>query len=106
MKLLYNEIASKTIQKLIINSLEQALYQAIVQIDGEEYIVWETDEKPLLKHSMGKLRELFQHLEIEEVVLRQESPYDEMIGQAAISSSNRLEIPLAKNTTKVPKWTH
>ena len=97
MKLLFSQLSSFTIQKLVINSLEQALYQAIVVIDGNEHVVWESDKKVLLKHNLTELRELFEKLDIPEIVLRHESPYDEMIGCPPKTHSNRLEVKLAKN---------
>ena len=97
MKLLFNNLSSCSIQKLIINSLEQALYQAIVMIDGKEHIVWESDRKVLLSRNLMELRELFKTLDIPETVLRHESPYDEMIGLPVNRHSNRMEVPLGKN---------
>ena len=98
MKLLLNNLSSYKIQKLIINSLEQALYQAIVVIDGEERIVWENDKKVLLSRNLMQLRELFETFDIPETVLRHESPYDEMIGfPVNRGSSNRMEVQLGKN---------
>ena len=106
MKLLYKDLSSKSIEKLIINSLEQALYQAIVIIDGEEKVVWQSKEKTLLTRNLTKMREYFEHMEIKEIVLRHESPYDEMIGQAPKNSSNRLEVKLGSNPYAIPKHLH
>ncbi len=98
MKVFYNELPSQQIQKLVINSLEQALYQAIVVIDDEEWPVWEDDKKTLVTRSLVHMRERFEHLEIPTVVLRQESAYDEMIGQASRKARNRMEVPLGRTT--------
>ena len=96
MKLLLNNLPFCSIQKLVINSLEQALYQAIVVIDGVEHIVWESNEKVLLSRNLMQLRELFKAFDIPEIALRHESPYDEMIGLSANCESNRIEVQLSK----------
>lgn len=97
MKIVFDELASKNIQALIIQSLDCSLYRAIVVIDNDEYVVYK-DDKPFVRRNLVVLREAFAHLRIERRVLRQESAYDEMVGQAVKSSSNRLEVPLGKNT--------
>ena len=97
MKLLFNKLSSCSIQRLIINSLEQALYQAIVVIDDKEHIVWGSDKKVLLSRNLMELRELFETLDIPETVLRHDSPYDEMIGLPVNRDGNRMEVPLGKN---------
>ena len=106
MKLFYKDLPSKRIEKLIINSLEQALYQAIVIVDGEEQVVWQSDQKTLLTRNLTKMREYFEHMDINEIVLRHESAYDEMVGQAPKDSSNRLEVKLGSNPYAVLKNLH
>lgn len=96
MKLYYNDLSSTTLQKLIINSLEHALYQAIVVIDGEEHIVWKNDKETLTTRSLVKMREHFEDFDVSDIVLRQESAYDEMIGLNTGSGNNRMEVPLGK----------
>jgi hypothetical protein len=103
MKIRYQDLTRFAIDKLIINSLEQALYQAIVVIDGEEHVVWEDNHKTLMTRSMSKLREMFETLDIPEVSLRHESPYDEMVGQPAKPGSNRLEVPMGRIENPMPK---
>lgn len=94
MKIYYSDLPSLTIQKLIITSLEQALYQAIVVVNGEEHIVWKDDEKTLTTRNLTQMRELFESFELSDIVLRQESAYDEMIGISTEQGKNRLEVPL------------
>ena len=106
MKLLLKDLTSKCIDKLIINSLEQALYQAVVVIDGEEHLVWKSQDKTLITRNLTKMREHFEKLDIKEIVLRHESPYDEMVGQPPKSGTNRLEVPLRQNPYSVPKHLH
>lgn len=96
MKVLVGDITNYPIDKLIINSLESSLYQPIVEIAGQEHLVWEDEEHYMSRRSLIELRELFDSVDVGEVVLRQESAYDEMVGQAPKHNSNRLEIPLSR----------
>ena len=106
MKLLYKQLSTMRIDKLIINSLEQALYQAIVVVDDVEHVVWQSDEKTLTTRNLTKMREHFEKLDIAEIVLRHESAYDEMVGQPTKNGNNRLEVPLRKNPYAVLKHLH
>ena len=96
MKILFDDISSYQVEKLVINSLQNALYQAMVVIDQEEHVVWEDKNKALVTRNLVKMRERFQNMTFPETVLRQESAYDEMVGLDTRSASNRMEIPLGK----------
>lgn len=106
MKLLYKNLHKVKIEKLIINSLEQALYQAIVVVDGVEQVIWKDDMKTLLTRNLTEMREFFEHMDIKEMVLRHESPYDEMVGHPEKGTDNRLEVPLGRTVYTTPKQFH
>ncbi len=106
MKLLLKQLSNHKIDKLVINSLDQSLYQAVVQIGNEEHIVWETHEKPLITRNLMEIRGFFEELNIKEAVLRHESAYDEMIGHPVSDGTNRLEVPLDVNPYSTAKWLH
>ena len=97
MKILFDDISSYQVEKLVINSLQNALYQAMVVIDQEEHVVWEDKNNALVTRNLVKMRERFQNMTFPEIVLRQESAYDEMVGLDTCSASNRMEIPLGKS---------
>ena len=103
MKLFYKDLASSPIEKLVINSLEQSLYQALVVIDGEEQLVWHDERKTLTTRSLSAMRELFEAFEVAEVVLRHESSYDEMIGLGSADGGTRMEVPLGKSIYPQPE---
>lgn len=102
MKLLFDDLSSYSIQKLIFNSIDQALYQVIVVIDDTEHVVWESEKKTLISRNLMQLREKCEVLKVSEKVLRHESAYDEMIGLASKGVSNRMEVPLANNPYAEP----
>lgn len=97
MKILLKNLPKYRIEKLVICSIEQALYQALAVIDGEERLVWESDKQCFRSRNLMEFRESFEHLDIPEIVLRHDSVYDEMIGLSEGISNNRLEVPLDQN---------
>lgn len=103
MKFLISELEFHCIEKLVIQSLELALYQAMVVVDGEEHLVWENEKKILVTRNLSDIRDKFQPFKIPQTVLRHESPYDEMIGQPT-GTGNRMEVALGSNPYAVPKW--
>jgi len=98
-KVYYKDLAKYKIEKIIICSLDQSLYQALLSIDDAEHLIWENNAKPLKTRSLMKMQESFDELEIDELVLRQESAYDEMVGLGA-KGSNRMEVRLSKKPFK------
>ena len=83
---------------LVIDSLELALYQVLVDIGGREALLTEDNGKILRRHSLNAAREALQGLPVSRLTLRHRSAYDEMIGQPAREESNAMEVPLALET--------
>ena len=79
---------------VIIHSLDQALYQVTVIVEGAERLLVDADQKPLRSHSLQQMREVLARLPVASLVLRQQSAYDEMIGQGMREGDNTLEVPL------------
>jgi len=78
-----------------IHSLEQALYQVTVIVDGQECLLTEDDGKTFRRHSLSAVHKALQVLPLKCLTLKQQSAYDEMIGQPAREGDNALEVPLA-----------
>lgn len=106
MKIKYRNLTDYQVDKLIIVSLEQALYQAIVVIDDEEHVVWDSDTQLVQSRTLNRIKERFETLAIPQVVLRHESPYDEMVGQPQKGHSNRMEVPLGMKPNPLPDKLH
>ncbi len=81
---------------VIVHSLDLALYQVSVVIDGAEHLLTSEDGRPLRGRSLQQVREILAPLPVASLVLRQQSAYDEMIGQPAREGDNTLEVPLEK----------
>ncbi len=80
--------------RAVIRSLDQALYQVTLVLDGEERLLTENSGRVFRRHSLLEVREALQRLPLSSLVLRQDSAYDEMIGQPARDGDNTLEVPL------------
>ncbi|HDM8195349.1 TPA: hypothetical protein P0E36_001472 [Vibrio harveyi] len=85
------------IDKLVIHSLDLALYQVSVLVDGEEHFVTDDKGKFLRAHSILELQKQCRNLKTNKQVLRQQSAYDEMVGQPSRSGTNELEVLLKDN---------
>ena len=80
---------------VIVHSLDQALYQVTIVMNGQESLLVENDGGVFRRHGLEGVRRALVDLPVASLVLRQESAYDEMIGQPLREGSNRLEIPLS-----------
>lgn len=99
-KVFYKDLSKFKIQKIVICSLDQSLYQALMVNDDIEQLIWVSNSKPLKTRSLMKMQELFEGLDVDELVLRQESAYDEMVG-LDVKVSNRMEVRLSKKLYKI-----
>jgi hypothetical protein len=80
----------------IVHSLEQALYQVTVVVDGEERLLIDNDGRVFRRRNLTAVREALQVLPITQLSLRHQSAYDEMIGQPMREGVNTLEVPLGQ----------
>ncbi len=80
------------IEKVILHCHDQSLYLVSVIIDGKEEYV--TDGKGNFLKSFNKLelQTRFSDMFVGEMLLRQKSPYDEMIGMPPSDTDNTLEV--------------
>ena len=83
------------IEKVIVHSLDCALYQASVLSGGCEKFVTDKDGKLLRSRSVLEMQAHFKGLDVQAMVLRQASAYDEMVGQPLRTEDNVLEVPLS-----------
>ena len=87
---------------VIIHSLDQALYQVTVSIDGDIYLLTEGSGSILRRHSLQQVRELLREMPVESIKLRHQSAYDEMIGQPVRTEDNTLEVSLSLDVLGSP----
>lgn len=85
------------LQKVIVHSLEMALYQVSVVINNVEYYVQESNGEFVKALSPLHIQKRFEDIAYAQMMLRHTSAYDEMCGQAEKISSNMLEVPFGQN---------
>lgn len=83
-----------SLDQVIIESLEQALYRLEVVVDNTVYFVNEAPGKSLTRRNIVDLQSLLTPFIVGKMYLRQLSPYDEMIGHPVNQYSNELLVPL------------
>ena len=88
---------------VIIHSLDRALYQVTVLQHGREQLLVAGCGRPFRSHNLQQVRETLQGMPVSSIALRQQSAYDEMIGQPARQEANTLElaVPLSDSTPSV-----
>jgi hypothetical protein len=102
--LLFKELLEfDRIDKVIIESLEQALYRVEVEIKGQVYYVLESPGKILSRRSILQIQEILMQFTIGRIFLRHVSPYDEMIGLEENAQSNQLLIPIGNFFEDMPE---
>ena len=87
-------LALGRVDKVIVESLEQALYRLKVEHQGQRFYVIERAGKSLTRRSIVALQALLGPLVIDAMFLRHHSPYDEMIGLESAAGGNELLVPL------------
>lgn len=94
MKLRIADLASyPALKKVIVHSVDQMLYIITVVIDGHEHLLYKNDGSPFRTSRMSEIHQALAQANAEETVLRQQSPYDEMIGLPPREGENTLEVP-------------
>lgn len=86
------------IEKLIAHSLDVALYQVSVQVQGVEYRVKKNSDAFISFRNPIDIQRAFRQFKCQSMVIRHQSAYDEMVGQPVRSQSNALEVPFGLNT--------
>ncbi|MGH1486616.1 MAG: DUF6482 family protein [Cellvibrionaceae bacterium] len=93
------------LDKVIIESLEQALYRVEIEVEGNVYYVIEARGKSLTRRSILEIQALLTPYTIGKMFLRQTSAYDEMIGLESTDDSNELLVPLGNYFEHIPDVT-
>ncbi len=87
----------KVIDKVIIHSLDCSLYQVSIEQNGRETWVMDKNGQPMTARNILELEAKFERFQVNSMVLRHESAYDEMVNQPVRQGSNRMEVPIGRN---------
>lgn len=80
--------------KVIVESLEQALYRVTMEVNEQRYFLVDQTGRSVSKRSKLEILELFKSIAIDKLYLKHTSPYDEMIGLQEGDHNNELLVPL------------
>ena len=94
------------IDRLVIRSVDLSLYIAVAEVAGEDCLITNNDGSTLKTLNLLEMKQAVAGLSFGELVLRQESPYDEMVGQPGREGSNALEVGLSAELYPTPDWQH
>ncbi|NVJ60515.1 MAG: hypothetical protein HWE27_08995 [Gammaproteobacteria bacterium] len=84
--------------KVVIHSIDISLYQASVEVAGEQFYIADNKGKLIRAFNIIELQKLFRGFKYKQMVLRHESAYDEMIGLTNKKThQNFMEVPLKDN---------
>lgn len=95
MKLQLSDLAElEPIERVTIHSIDWMIYQVSLTIDDQEKLLYQ-GQHPFRFHNLLQVRELFELLDVRRYrLLRNNSAYDEMIGQPEPLFSDTLEVEL------------
>jgi len=86
-----------SIEKVIIHSLDLSLYQASVLVDNKQLYITDNKRRFIRATSVTAMQKILSNVKTGNMVLQQNSAYDEMIGLPASSGSNSMEVPIQDN---------
>lgn len=90
------------IEQWIVESVDLSLYIAHARINGEERVIAEDEKKILKRHNLLEMKRVLKTVAGCEIILRQRSAYDEMVGHSHPAAANTLEISLGN--APLPEW--
>jgi hypothetical protein len=93
---------SAQLQRCIIESVDLSLYIAFAEIDGIEHLVADNDGRILKRHNLLEMKRVLKGIADCELVLRQRSAYDEMVGHSHSATENTLEVSMGQE--QLPEW--
>ena len=107
MKRTLKELAAHgQIDRLVIRSVDLSLYIAVAEMAGDDCLITNNDGSTLRTRNLLEMKQAVAGLPFDELVLRQESAYDEMVGQPCREGSNALEVGLSAELYPAPDWQH
>ena len=86
-----------SIEKVIIHSLDLSLYQASVLVDNKQLYITDNKRRFIRATSVTAMQKILSNVKTGNMVLQQNSAYDEMIGLPASYGSNSMEVPIHDN---------
>ena len=92
--------------RVVVHSLDFSIYLAYAEFGDDAFLVTEPDGKPLRTSNLTAMKQRLAGLAIPALYLRQQSAYDEMVGQPLRQGANTLEVPLSRDWGDFPEGNH
>jgi hypothetical protein len=106
MKTTIKALRRRSIDRLIIESVDLSLYIAHAEIDGQRWLLTDNAGKILTTRNLLDMKTALVDLKAKERILTQRSAYDEMVGQGFAPAEEALEVPLGPGFETLPPWQH
>lgn len=104
MKITLQQLQRSTgLKRIVIHSLDCSIYLAYADFGDGALLVTEPDGKALRTRNVTAMKQRLAEVPVPALFLRQQSAYDEMVGQPTREGDNSLEVPLAREWGD-PTW--
>ena len=106
MKIAFKQLRRRSIDGLIIESVDLSLYIAHALLEGRKHLITDADGKALKTRNLLDMKKALAPLKCPSITLTQRSSYDEMVGHGHRAVDNQMEVPLAPGYESLPSWEH
>lgn len=89
--------------RVVVHSLDFSIYIAYALFGEDAFLVTEADGQPLRTSNLTAMKQRLADVAAPGLYLRQQSAYDEMVGQPVRAGDNTLEIPLSRDWGDFPE---
>lgn len=91
------------VSRIVVHSLDFSIYLAYAEFGQDAFLVTEPDGKPLRTSNLTAMKQRLAGVAAPALYLRQQSAYDEMVGQPLRRGANTLEVPLSRDWGDFPE---
>ena len=98
--------ASRSVERVVIHSIDCSLYIARATVAGVESLVTDSRGKTLKTRNLLDMKQHLVGVPVAALLLHQQSAYDEMVGQPVREADNTLEVSLSPECYPSPDWQH
>ena len=98
--------ASASVERVVILSIDCSLYIARATVAGVERLVTDSSGATLKTRNILDMKQQLADVPFGELLLQQQSAYDEMVGQPVREGANTLQVSLSPECYPLPDWEH
>lgn len=98
--------ASASVERVVIHSIDCSLYIARATVAGIERQVADDSGATLKTRNLLDMKQHLADIAVGELLMQQQSAYDEMVGQPLRDGDNTLQVRLSPECYPTPDWAH